>query len=112
MERALNDMGEILRDISIWLDKANAHRDPEAATWGRVAKVAEEVGEVIDAMIGMTAQNPRKGLYSDVNHVVEELLDVALTALAAVEHLTGNEAEALPLLAAHTLARAQRVNLR
>jgi hypothetical protein len=79
--------------LSTWIDDANAHRDPEAATWGRVAKVAEYVGA--------TGQNPRKGVQGCVDDVVKELLDVAVTALAAVEHFNGNDGGSLAMLAEH-----------
>lgn len=38
--------------LSRWIDAGNAHRDPEAIAWGRLAKIAEENGEVIEAFIG------------------------------------------------------------
>jgi len=86
-----------LAALSNWIDTspANTGRDPEAATWGRISKVSEECGEVIAAFIGVTGQNPRKGVTHDGHDVIEELLDVALTALCAVEHLTGNNAESI-----------------
>lgn len=74
--------------LSKWIDDANSHRDPEAATWGRLAKIAEEHGEVIEAFIGVTGQNPRKGETHTMAQVAEELLDTALTALAAYVHVT------------------------
>jgi hypothetical protein len=86
--------------LSEWIDKGNAHRDPEAILWGRVAKLTEEAGEAVAALIGMTGQNPRKGVTHTVDDVVAELLDVAITALGAVEHLTGNQGHALPALCA------------
>lgn len=90
--------GEALCRVSEWIDAANSLRDPEAITWGRLAKVSEECGEVIAAYIGATGQNPRKGVVGSIDDVVEELLDVALTALAAVEHLTGHRGTALQAL--------------
>jgi hypothetical protein len=84
--------------LSKWIDKGNEHRDPEAVTWGRLAKVAEEAGEVISAYIGATGQNPRKGVTNDMDKVIQELLDVAVTALGAIEHLTDHQGEALALL--------------
>lgn len=84
--------------LSQWVDDANAHRDPEARTWGRVAKITEEAGEAIEALIAATGQNPRKANTSDWQPVVEECLDVALTALGAVEHLTGNGGDSFGLL--------------
>lgn len=87
----------LLAALSRWLDEAQGGRDPEAVMWGRVAKVSEEAGEAIAALIGATGQNPRKGTTHTYEDVVGELLDVAVTALTAVEHLTGNGGRALDL---------------
>jgi len=76
--------------LSEWIDEGNAHRDPEAVTWGRITKIGEEFGEVVAAYIGATGQNPRKGVTHDLGHVCDELLDVAVTALGAYEHLMGS----------------------
>lgn len=80
-----------LHRLSAWIDAGNEHREAEARTWGRLAKVSEECGEVIAAYIGMTGQNPRKGFTHGALDVEEELLDVAVTALCAVAHLRGND---------------------
>lgn len=90
-----------LAEISRWIDDANAHRDREACTWGRLAKLAEETGEVIAAYIGATGQNPRKGVTTSMRSVLSELMDAAVTALAAAEHILGNNGEALDHLAQH-----------
>lgn len=88
--------------LSRWVDEGQpADRDPEAVTWGRLAKVSEENGEVIAAFIGATGQNPRKGLTHQRSDVVKELLDVAVTALAAVEHMLDHAEIALELFADH-----------
>lgn len=87
-----------LTALSEWIDAGNAHRDPEAVTWGRLAKITEEAGEVIAAYIGATGQNPRKGQTHSVDDVIGELLDVAVTALGAIEHLTGHQGDALARL--------------
>ena len=97
-----------LAAISAWVDYGNDHRDPEAITWGRLAKVTEETGEVIEAFIGATGQNPRKGITHGMGDVERELLDVALTALAAVEHLTGNEGKSMGMFSDHVRKVAAR----
>lgn len=85
-----------IQALNAWLDGAQLERDtsddPEL-TQGedslmRVLKVTEEAGEVAAAYIGWTGQNPRKGVTHDLSDVISELCDVALTALAAVEHFT------------------------
>lgn len=85
--------------LSRWIDEGQpATRDSEAVTWGRLAKITEEAGEVIAAFIGATGQNPRKGVTHTVADVGSELLDVAITALAAYEHLTDHQGLALARL--------------
>lgn len=86
-----------LTDLSRWIDAGNAHRDPEAQLWGRVAKIGEEHGEVIEAMIGLTGQNPRKGVTHGKNELIAELLDVAITALGAIEHVTEHRGDVMEM---------------
>lgn len=87
-----------LIELSEWIDAGNAHRDPEAIAWGRLAKIGEEFGEVIEAWIGYTGQNPRKGRTHRLDDVIEELLDVAVTALGAAEHLGNHRGDSIELL--------------
>jgi NTP pyrophosphatase (non-canonical NTP hydrolase) len=61
-----------------------------AQDWARVAKVVEEAGEAVDALIGFTGQNPRKGAYGSQEALLAELADVALTGLYAIQHFTKN----------------------
>lgn len=83
----MNDVSAGLRILSHAIDATNADRDPEAVLWGRVAKVCEEAGEAIEALIGTTGQNARKGQTHDMLDVAKELMDVAVTALAAHVHV-------------------------
>lgn len=55
----------------------------------------EELGETVSEIIGMTGQNPRKGVTSDLEHVLKEGNDTALTILGANESATGNKGLAL-----------------
>lgn len=74
-----------------WLDGAvsDKYKDqPLAQDWARVAKVIEEAGEAINALIGMTGQNPRKGTYAETADLLGELADVALTGIYAIQHFT------------------------
>lgn len=108
----VDEMDRKLTVVSEWLDNApaNAARDPEARTWGRLAKVAEEAAEVISAYIGVTGQNPRKGATDTMDHVAEELLDVALTALAAHAHIRPDKSP-VRALEAHIAGRMARAGL-
>ena len=102
---------DALRALSQWIDDGNAERDPEAILWGRVSKITEEAGEAIAALIGWTGQNPRKGITHNRHALIEELLDVAVTALGAVEHVTDNRGEALDRLNDKILRVAKRAGL-
>jgi len=95
--------------LSRRIDTGNAHRDPESVAWGRLAKLTEESGEVIAAYIGATGQNPRKGVTHTTDDVLAELLDVAVTALGAYEHLDGHQGRALTALDAKIHAVADRL---
>ncbi|MEV5544948.1 MazG-like family protein [Streptomyces sp. NPDC052309] len=59
----------------------------------RMLKLSEEVGEVAEAVIGATGQNPRKGVTHTWDDVQAELCDVALTALVALRTLTPEPGE-------------------
>lgn len=78
-----------LTAISRWIDEygPNAGRPLEAQLWGRTMKGGEEHGEVVEAMIAYTGQNPRKPAVEYLNLVEKELLDEAVAALGAVQHL-------------------------
>ncbi len=79
---------------------------------GRLAKITEEAGEVVSAYIGATGQNPRKGITHQLSDVQDELLDVAITALTAVEHLRGNDGRSLEALQDKLNTTLHRAGLR
>ncbi|WP_217163986.1 MazG-like family protein [Streptomyces sp. AC512_CC834] len=54
----------------------------------RMLKLSEEVGEVAEAVIGATGQNPRKGVTHTWEDVEAELCDVVITAMVALRTLT------------------------
>lgn len=79
--------------IDEWLDDAVSpvyKRQPMAQDWARISKVSEELGEAIQAYIGCTGQNPRKGMTNDIGDVLLELADTAITAILAMQHFTKN----------------------
>lgn len=76
-----------IRGFVAWLDDANGRSDEEVTL--RILKIVEEAGEVAQAWIGMTGQNPRKGITHTRQDVADELCDVAITALTALASLTG-----------------------
>ena len=51
-------------------------------------KLYEECGEVAAAYIGLTGTNPRKGVTHTLDDVVDELLDVIVTAMVALNHFS------------------------
>lgn len=86
--------------ISKWIDESPGYSglDPEAHLWRRCMKIVAETGEAHDALCGMIGENPRKGITHTKDDLLGELLDVAVAALGAVEHLTGNEGKSSDML--------------
>lgn len=106
--------GKRLAALSTWLDEHISGDDPSstvALDWARIGKIGEEFGEVIEALIGWTGQNPRKGVTHVQHDVTRELLDVAVTALGAVEHLTGNRGASVEFLFDHIAKVAKRAGV-
>lgn len=73
-----------------WLDES-----PEQAMAGdvrvlRVLKIAEEVGEVSEALTGVLGANPRKGESHTWQDVEKELSDVIVTAMVALSTITAD----------------------
>jgi NTP pyrophosphatase (non-canonical NTP hydrolase) len=86
-----------------------ADMDPELVDRRRIDKLATEVGEVLEAYNAYIGENPRKGVCGTFDHVLEELLDVAACALAAYEHLTGNEQRSVVNLIGQTHRKRARL---
>ena len=70
-----------------WLDDRSPV-GPEQERLLRIIKLSEEVGEVGQAVIGATGQNPRKGVTHSWEDVQHELCDVVFSALVALRTLT------------------------
>lgn len=92
-----------LRDLSQWVDEYPPNRQGTNLEnlWGRCGKITEEVGELTAAIIGWLGQNPRKGVTHTEDDVRNELLDIAVTALCAYEHMTYNSGQSMLALDAH-----------
>src|SRR5690606_13397343 len=73
--------------LCAWLDTNRPVDGPDELLL-RILKLSEEVGEVAQAVIGATGQNPRKGTTHTWDDVRSELCDVAVTALVALRTLT------------------------
>lgn len=81
---------------------SQAYKDqPLAQDWARVCKAAEEHGEAVDALIGMTGQNPRKGEYGELADLLKELADVMFTGLLAIQHFTKDADETERIVTEH-----------
>ncbi|QTZ96117.1 MazG-like family protein [Streptomyces auratus AGR0001] len=78
---------EAVDGIVHWLDREST-LPPEQERLLRLLKLSEEAGEVAQAVIGATGQNPRKGHSHTWDDVHGELCDVILTAMVALRTLT------------------------
>lgn len=100
-------------DFDDWLDSKVSRQylgQPLAQDWARVAKIQEEAGEVIAALIGYTGQNPRKGFTHDQYHILQELADTALTAIYAIQHFTKNIEKTQAVIAERQALHISRMN--
>jgi NTP pyrophosphatase (non-canonical NTP hydrolase) len=86
------DLWDGIDSLWTWLD-ANRPIDGREGMLLRMLKLSEEVGEVAEAVIGATGQNPRKGVTHTWDDVQAELCDVVITALVALRTLTPDTRE-------------------
>lgn len=103
------DLFADVADITAWLDTSNPAGPHEDAM--RVLKLAEGAGEAAAAYIGMVGQNPRKGVTHTQMDLLNELADVAVTALCAMQHFTRDEKNTRAVLAAKVAAIIGRSNI-
>ncbi|MGW4891417.1 MazG-like family protein [Kitasatospora sp. NPDC004240] len=82
---------ESVEHVVAWLDE-ESELAPEQERLLRILKLSEEVGEVGQAVIGATGQNPRKGVTHTWEDVQDELCDVVFSALIALRTLTPDAA--------------------
>lgn len=84
-------MRDIIQIVDRWLDTqvADNYKDqPLAQDWARVAKLAEEAGEAISALIACTGQNPRKGVSGTMDEMLKEVADTFACGAFAIQHFT------------------------
>ncbi len=114
---AMDRLIAAVRDVDEWLDDSraippgHAPADSMANHWRRVTKACEEAGEVWKAMSRVTGENPRLGECGTWLEVCGELADTAMAALAAIRHVTKDDALVEAFLgqaAAKATARAAR----
>ncbi|WP_406416583.1 MazG-like family protein [Streptomyces sp. NBC_01614] len=87
-----DDLWATIDDLWTWLDTDQPIGGKEGVLL-RMLKLSEEVGEVAEAVIGATGQNPRKGVTHTWEDVQGELCDVVITALVALRTLTPDTRE-------------------
>lgn len=100
------ELWQQLERVNAWLDDEN--RGMPGDDEMRIMKLAEEVGEVAQAYIGMKGQNPRKGVTHTMDDVLTELADVAGTALCAIQHFTQDVDRTREILVRKFTQTAQR----
>ena len=98
------DLWTSVDDLWTRLEATREHTGREGVLL-RILKLSEEVGEVAEAVIGATGQNPRKGVTHTWDDVQSELCDVVITALVALRTLTP---EARAVFERHLAAVRQR----
>jgi NTP pyrophosphatase (non-canonical NTP hydrolase) len=103
-----DDLWESIGRLQDWLASAQPARPPQEALLLRILKLSEEVGEVAEAVIGATGQNPRKGTSHTWDDVQSELCDVIITAAVALRALTPEAREVFTSHLARVMDRSLR----
>lgn len=97
-----------------WLD-ANVDAlyklQPLGQDWARIAKIGEEYGEAVQAFIGCTGQNPRKGHTHTTADVTDELVDTLITCVLAIQHFTKDAAQTVKVIDARWEYRKRKAVL-
>lgn len=102
-------LGALFARLSAILDCTIDHDTERELHWERVGKIPEEAGEMFGAFIGWLGTNPRKGRTHELDEVLDELLDIAVSALGAWEHLAGAAGGSMSALAAHAAVKTARL---
>ncbi|TMR89077.1 MazG-like family protein [Nonomuraea basaltis] len=100
-------LAQHVRLLLTWLDAANPRTEHEIAM--RIMKIGEEFGEVVSAYIGVTGQNPRKGVSATHAELTGELCDVIIAAMSALATVAGGPEDAEKILSTHIAARYPRL---
>jgi hypothetical protein len=104
--------GRSMARFSAWIDDSYPQgMDAELVLRRRTGKIGNEFGELLDALEGYTGENPRKGVFDTKEHVMKELMDCAVAALGAWEHMDGNRGHSQEELAIHIDGLLKRVGL-
>jgi NTP pyrophosphatase (non-canonical NTP hydrolase) len=104
---AITDLWQHVTNALTWLDAANGRSEHQTAM--QILKITEEAGEAAAAYIGMTGQNPRKGVTHTREDLADELCDVAITALVALATVTGDADTGRAALNHHIAKRGPRL---
>jgi len=99
------DLWTGVEDLWTWVE-TNRPLDGQEGLLLRILKLSEEVGEVSEAVIGVTGQNPRKGVTHTWDDVRAELCDVVITALIALRTLTPDAQEVFTRHLARVMERS------
>lgn len=75
-----------IAELNHWLTK-DSELPEEMQKILQILKISEEAGEVAEAVIGATGQNPRKGFSHSWDDVEKELCDVIITSMVALTRL-------------------------
>jgi NTP pyrophosphatase (non-canonical NTP hydrolase) len=94
-----------IAELNDWLTK-DSELPPETQTILQILKISEEAGEVAEAVIGATGQNPRKGFSHSWEDVEKELCDVIITSMVALTRLNPEAGEVFARQLRQVRARA------
>lgn len=93
----MTDTWDLFADVAAitgWLDELGDLADED-----HLLKVLAEAGEAADALAGWKGKNRRKGVTHTREQFLEEVVDVAITALCTIQHSTRDAGETRRIIA-------------
>jgi NTP pyrophosphatase (non-canonical NTP hydrolase) len=96
---------QTIADLDHWLTK-DSKLSAETQRILQILKISEEAGEVAEAVIGATGQNPRKGFSHSWEDVENELCDVIITSMVALTRINPQAGEVFARQLARVRERA------
>ncbi|MEU7323453.1 MazG-like family protein [Streptomyces griseoviridis] len=100
-----DEMWDRVRRIRTWLDENTSGQTQTERDLLRVLKIGEEFGEAAEALHGAHGANPRKGASHTMADVAKELVDVAVTALIALDTIDPEARKAFDTRLQHLVDR-------
>jgi hypothetical protein len=81
-------VAKVCEEIGEAFEEISKLSDATPSDYARLSSVAQKAGNAVGLVIGMTGQNPRKGVSNTEEDLLKELADCWCAAMFAIQHFT------------------------